>query len=103
MAARKKQTFADAKERLDEILAELEDDSGDVDKLAARVKEAAELIRFCRGRLAEARQEVTEVVASLDAETRAAGDEAEEDRDEDPADDGDDDDAEGQAAEGLPF
>jgi len=38
---------------LDEILDELEGDTGDVDQLAARVKEASELIRFCRERLAK--------------------------------------------------
>ncbi|MCB9899571.1 MAG: exodeoxyribonuclease VII small subunit [Planctomycetes bacterium] len=64
------ESFAEARERLDAILAELEDDAGDVDRLAARIREASMLIRFCRERLAAARQEVTEVVAELTAEER---------------------------------
>ncbi len=64
----KHKTFRSARERLDEILDELEHDAGDVDQLAARVKEAGELIRFCRERLQAARHEVTEVVAALGAE-----------------------------------
>ncbi len=72
MAGKKKatgeQSFAAARARLDEILDELESDAGDVDQLAARVREASELIRFCRERLAGARQEVTEVVAALAAD-----------------------------------
>ena len=41
---------AEARARLDELLAEVESDAGDVDQLAAKVREAAELIRFCRDR-----------------------------------------------------
>lgn len=65
-------TFREARERLDEILEELVHEAADVDQLASRVREASELIRFCRARLAAARQEVTEVVASLAAEGSAA-------------------------------
>jgi exodeoxyribonuclease VII small subunit len=64
----KEPTFAEARERLDTILEELERDSADVDMLAARIREASELIRFCRERLATTRQEVQKVVAELSAE-----------------------------------
>lgn len=70
MAARKPKTpasFSEARERLDGILQELEEDAHDVDKLAARIREASELLRFCRERLSAARQEVQQVVAELDA------------------------------------
>jgi len=60
--------FGSARQRLDEILAELENDSGDIDRLAERIKEAAALIRFCRERLGSARAEVRTVVAELDAD-----------------------------------
>ena len=63
--------FAGARERLDEILAELEQDAGDVDQLAARIKEASSLIRFCRERLSAARHDVQQVVAELSAEDQA--------------------------------
>ena len=68
MTTRKKDlTFGEARARLDEILAEVENEGGDVDQLAARVREAAELIRFCRDRLSAARAQVTQVVAELAA------------------------------------
>jgi exodeoxyribonuclease VII small subunit len=103
MAAKKTKSFSEARQRLDEILEELERDTGDVDVLAARVREASELIRLCRERLATARQEVTEVVASLAAESSAvAGDDGENDDEDVNEQDGDESDARG-AAGGLPF
>lgn len=59
--------YAEAVEELETILDELESDDVDVDLLAARVKRAADLIEFCRGRLDEAKVEVTRIVADLDA------------------------------------
>ena len=59
--------YADAVNELEEILAELEADDVDVDRLAEQVKRAADLIELCRGRLEEARVEVTRIVADLDA------------------------------------
>jgi exodeoxyribonuclease VII small subunit len=67
----KKPTFAEARTRLDEILEALERDADDVDQLAARIKEASELIRHCRERLSSARHEVRDVVAELAAETQS--------------------------------
>ena len=100
MAAKKKtKSFSEARERLDEILEELERDSGDVDVLAARVREASELIRLCRERLATARQEVTEVVASLAAESSAVARDDDEDVEEEEGDES----VPGEAPGGLPF
>jgi exodeoxyribonuclease VII small subunit len=59
--------YGEAVAELEEILAELEDDTVDVDVLAQRVRRAAELIRICRARIAGARLEVEQVVAELDA------------------------------------
>lgn len=59
--------YARAVAELEEILGELEDDEVDVDRLAERVKRAADLIELCRNRLEEARVEVTRIVADLDA------------------------------------
>lgn len=61
-------SFTEARERLDAILEELERDEGDIDRLAARIKEASGLIRFCRERLSSARLEVRQVVAELAAD-----------------------------------
>lgn len=59
-------TYAEAVDELESILAELEDDHIDVDLLATRVKEAAELLRFCRQRIDEARVEIEKVMTELD-------------------------------------
>ncbi len=59
-------SYRDALAELDEILAELEGDAVDVDRLGLRVKRAAELIALCRQRIGAARVEVESVVADLD-------------------------------------
>jgi len=58
--------YADALAELEAILEEIEDDSVDVDVLAARVKRGAELLRVCRARITAAKVEVTQIVAELD-------------------------------------
>jgi exodeoxyribonuclease VII small subunit len=106
MSKKKDLTFAEARERLDEILAEVEHEDGDVDQLAARVREAAELIRFCRDRLSAARAQVTQVVAELSAVEQSVAQDAEADERggadeaEDEATSADDEDV---APDGLPF
>ena len=59
-------TYPAASAELESILAELERESVDVDRLAERVKRASELIRFCRERITSAQIEIEQVVASLD-------------------------------------
>jgi exodeoxyribonuclease VII small subunit len=66
-------SFAEARARLLEILHEVESDGGDVDQLASRLKEAAELHRFCNERLAAARAQVAAVVADLAAAEQGLG------------------------------
>src|SRR5207342_2779256 len=51
--------YADAMAELDAILHELERGDVDLDRLAGQVRRAAELVRFCRGRLDDTRTEVT--------------------------------------------
>jgi exodeoxyribonuclease VII small subunit len=58
--------YAEAMAELDLILRELEDGEVDIDRLADQVRRAAELVRLCRGRLTDARTEVTRIVAQLD-------------------------------------
>ena len=58
--------YADAVSELEEILGELEADDVDVDRLAERVRRAADLIELCRGRLTDARVEITRIVADLE-------------------------------------
>jgi exodeoxyribonuclease VII small subunit len=60
-------SYGDALRELETILAELDRESIDVDRLADRVRRASELIQFCRSRLATARVDVERIVADLDA------------------------------------
>jgi exodeoxyribonuclease VII small subunit len=58
--------YAEALNELDSILRELESSDVDVDRLAARVARAAELIGLCRERISTARIRIDEVIADLD-------------------------------------
>lgn len=66
MPSEQARTYSGAVEDLERILAEIEDDHIDVDVLAARVREAAELLRFCRQRIDAARVDIEQVMADLE-------------------------------------
>lgn len=57
--------YADALAELEAILDRLERDDPDVDRVAADVARAADLVRRCRDRIATARLRVEEVVGDL--------------------------------------
>jgi exodeoxyribonuclease VII small subunit len=57
--------YADALAELEGILAELERDNVDVDRLANQVQRAAQLIRLCRERIGNARLQIEQVVTEL--------------------------------------
>jgi exodeoxyribonuclease VII small subunit len=59
-------SYRDALLEIEAILADLERDAVDVDELALKVSRAADLIRVCRSRIADARMQVEEIVADLD-------------------------------------
>lgn len=60
--------YAEALAELEGILADLERDNVDVDRLAGQVQRAAELIRLCRERIGNARMQIEHVVAELGAD-----------------------------------
>lgn len=60
--------FGDALAELERIVAELETDDLDVDRLAERVSRAGELVRTCRARLDAARFAVEDVLERTDGE-----------------------------------
>ncbi len=60
--------YADALSELEAILDRLEHDEPDVDRVAADVARAADLVRHCRNRIAAARLKVEEVVGDLSPE-----------------------------------
>ena len=51
-------TYTQAMQRLEAILAQLEEGSSNVDTLDELVKEAAELVKFCRAKLRKTEDEV---------------------------------------------
>lgn len=56
--AKKELTYKSAMEELETIVAQLEEDEVDVDKLASMIQRASELIQFCKSRLIKSQQEV---------------------------------------------
>lgn len=58
--------YARALAELEAILAELDGNDVDVDRLAERVQRAAHLIRLCREHIGSARLQIEQVVAELD-------------------------------------
>lgn len=59
-----KQSYGEAMKRVQAILASLQNENTDIDTLAERVKEASELIAFCRTKLHKAEQEVGKILES---------------------------------------
>jgi exodeoxyribonuclease VII small subunit len=77
MTAKKKQTdlrFGEAIEELEGILRRVESEEIDIDDLAEELKNAAQLLEVCRGKIRQAELEVTQIVQALDED-----DETEED------------------------
>ncbi|NQV97780.1 MAG: exodeoxyribonuclease VII small subunit [Acidimicrobiaceae bacterium] len=57
--------YSQALEELESILAELEDNDVDVDKLATHVQRASQLIELCRERIGNAKLQIEDVVKGL--------------------------------------
>ncbi|MBO5693595.1 MAG: exodeoxyribonuclease VII small subunit, partial [Tidjanibacter sp.] len=55
-------TYNQALHELEEILRSIESADTDIDTLASKVTRAAELIKFCRGRLQKVESEVKEIL-----------------------------------------
>lgn len=60
------QSYVSAISEIEEILRSLDTENVDIDRLATDVQKAAELIAFCRDRLASAQTEVERIVSSFD-------------------------------------
>lgn len=59
--------YSTALEELDGILAELDAGDVDIDRLADRVRRAAQLILVCRERISGARLQIETAIADLEA------------------------------------
>jgi exodeoxyribonuclease VII small subunit len=58
-------SFSDALAELEQILGRLERDDVDLDRLAAELSRAAELLEVCRGKIRKAELEVSHIVEKL--------------------------------------
>jgi exodeoxyribonuclease VII small subunit len=76
-------TFNEALAELEEILARIEGEEIDIDRLAAELRRASVLLELCRGKLRKAEVEVTQIVQGLEEGEAGEGD-REEDLDAEP-------------------
>ncbi len=58
----KKKTYEEAMRRLEEIVKKVETDGLDIDSLGEHLKEAKELIKFCRDKLYKADAEIKKML-----------------------------------------
>jgi exodeoxyribonuclease VII small subunit len=62
-------SYGQAAERLEEILTTIEEGEVDVDALSGLVKEAAELVTLCRGKIQAAEVQVKTITEQLERES----------------------------------
>lgn len=80
MTSKKKQTdlrFGEAIEELESILRRVESEEIDIDDLARELKNAAQLLELCRGKIRQAEIEVTQIVQALDEDEDETDEDAE--------------------------
>lgn len=59
----KKETYGQAVEKLEKIVASLENNEIEIDELAEKLREAHALMAFCREKLANADKEIEKILA----------------------------------------
>ena len=60
--AAKKETYSGAKERLEKIVRQIDNNELDIDILSEKIKEANEIIAFCTEKLTKADREVEKLL-----------------------------------------
>lgn len=64
----KQKNYQEAMSRIEEIVLNLENEEIEMDELSAQVKEAIELIQFCKTKLKSTSEELTEALKKLEEE-----------------------------------
>ena len=59
---KKDQPYSDAMKRLEEIVRKIESGEMDIDSLAENLKEAKQLVAFCKGKLQHVEDEVNKIM-----------------------------------------
>lgn len=57
--------YEEAMKKLEAIVSDIEDNKLDIDKITEKLKEAQELIRFCKDKLYQTDQEVQKLLSDL--------------------------------------
>ena len=63
--AAKKETYSQAMERLEKIVRQIDNNELDIDILSEKIKEANEIIAFCKDKLTKADREVEKLLGNL--------------------------------------
>jgi exodeoxyribonuclease VII small subunit len=61
-------TYEQALARIEEITGQIEAGEMNVDELAKHVKEASELLKFCKSKLFETEQEIEKILKEMEEE-----------------------------------
>ncbi len=59
-------TYEKALSRVEEIISSIEAEELNVDELAKNVKEASELLQFCKNKLFETEEEIEKILKEMD-------------------------------------
>jgi len=60
--AEKKESYAEAMAKLEEIVSAVEKDELDIDQLSQKLKEAQKLVSFCKEKLYKVDEEIKEIM-----------------------------------------
>ncbi len=58
---KKKETYSQAMSRLEKIVGQIDNNELEIDELAEKIKEANEIIAFCKSKLAKADSEIEKI------------------------------------------
>ena len=61
-------TYEQALSRVEEIIGKIEAEELNVDDLAKHVKEASELLKFCKGKLFETEEQIERILKEMEEE-----------------------------------
>ncbi len=64
--SKKRLTYDNALNELQNIVAEIEGEEISIDELSKKVKRAAELLKFCQNKLRQTEEDVNEILSQFD-------------------------------------
>jgi exodeoxyribonuclease VII small subunit len=59
-------TYTEAVTAIEEILQQIETGEMDIDELAEKVKQASELLKFCKGKLFQTEKEIDKILKEME-------------------------------------